>query len=314
MVKLADGAWTRRRQRFQAMASPCEILLWSTDAEAADAAIAAAIAEVRRIEQKYSRYRPDSMLSAINAAAGASPVPIDVETAQLLAYADELWRLSDGAFDATSGVLREVWDFRSGRLPEPSAVEAVRRRIGWPRVELALGTVRLGAAGMQLDFGGFGKEYACDRAAGILSARGIEHAMINLGGDVRALAAQADGRPWRVAIQHPRAPDLALATIDLHAGGLATSGDYQRYMDIDGRRYSHVLDPRSGWPVQPCARSVSVLAPLCLVAGSAATCALLAGADGWQSLAGREWLWVDATGEIRMSGAQFELRACPAEV
>lgn len=308
MVKPPEGTWLRRRQRFQAMASPCEVLLWSTDAAAADAAIAAAIAEVRRIEQKYSRYRPDSILSAINAAAGAAAVPIDAETAQLLRYAGELWRLSAGAFDATSGVLREVWDFRSGRLPEPAAVDAVRSRIGWSRVELGPDSVRLGCVGMQLDFGGFGKEYACDRAAGVLASRGVEHALINLGGDVRALAPQADGRPWRVAIQHPRSPDHAMATIDLHAGGLATSGDYQRCMDIDGRRYSHVLDPRSGWPIHPCARSVSVVAPLCLVAGSAATCALLAGADGWRTLAGREWLWVGAAGEVRMAGERFVLR------
>lgn len=289
------------RPGFRAMASPCEIQLWCGDRRAGEQAAAAAQAEVQRIERKYSRYRDDSVVAQINRGAGAAPLPVDAETAGLLDYAAAAWRQSDGRFDPTSGVLRRAWDFRTPRLPRQSELDALLPLVGWAQVEWQAPLLRLPRPGMELDFGGFGKEYAADRAAGVLAAHGIRHALVNLGGDLRVLGPQPDGRPWRIAIQHPRRPDGILAWIDLGSGGLATSGDYERYFELEGRRYCHLLDPRSGWPVAAPPRSVSVLAPLCLVAGTAATCAALQGIDGWRSLGDRPHLWLGADGVVRGS-------------
>ena len=298
---------------FRAMASPCALAIVAPDADAARRAADGAIAEVARIEAKYSRYRDDSVTTAINRAAGGAPVAIDAETAALLDYADRCHQFSGGAFDVTSGVLRRAWDFKRvpPRLPvarrargggradrlgagragpdrRPGARVASRsdrdRRASadsapGPANESGAGWVRLPRAGMEIDFGGIGKEYAADRAATMLAERGIAGALVDLGGDVRALGAQEGGAPWRVGIRHPRGtrPDEAIAAIDVVDAAVTTSGDYERFIDVDGRRYCHILDPRTGWPVSHW-QSVSVVAPLAIVAGSCATIAMLLGA------------------------------------
>ena len=129
---------------------------------------------------------------------------------------------------------------------------------------------------MEIDFGGIGKEYAADRAATVCAEQGIANGLVNLGGDVRAIGPQPDGTPWRVGIRHPRREGAAIATVLLSAGAVATSGDYERYFEVDGKRYCHILDPRTGQPVAHW-QSVSVVAPLCVVAGSCATIAMLLG-------------------------------------
>lgn len=267
-----------RRYRFHAMASEHELQLWSPDGALADRAAQAAIDDVRRIEAKYTRYRDDSLTAAINRAAGRTRVAIDEETAALLRYADRCHELSGGRFDLTSGVLRRVWDFRSRspRVPSAAEIEAARALIGWDRVEWTERDVRLPCAGMELDFGGIGKEYAADRAAAICREHGIAHALVNLGGDVRALGTHPGGEPWRIAIRHPREPGATIATMALADGALATSGDYERYFEVDGRRYCHVLDALTGMPVTHF-QSVSVAASLALLAGSYATIAMLLG-------------------------------------
>ena len=272
--------------RFAAMASVHELHLSATDPHTADRAASAAIADVRRTEAKYSRYREDSVTSAINRAAGGGPVAIDAETASLLRYADRCHALSDGRFDITSGVLRRAWDFkrRPPRIPSPAEIAAARALIGWQRVEWNDGEVRLPRAGMEVDFGGIGKEYAADRVAAILRDAGIAHALVNLGGDVRAIGPRADGTPWRVGIRHPRDDDAVIATMLLDDEAVATSGDYERYFEVDGRRYCHLLDPRTGMPVAHW-QSASVVAPLAILAGSYATIAMLLGASAERFLA-----------------------------
>jgi thiamine biosynthesis lipoprotein len=286
-----------QRLAFQAMASPCEVMLWGD--RDATAALAAAAAEVRRIEGKYSRFRDDSVVSAINRAAGANAVDVDAETAALIGFAAALHADSGGLFDLTSGVLRRAWRFKEPRLPAEEDIAALLPLIGWERVAWNPPSLRLPVAGMELDFGGFGKEYAADRAAAVLHERGERHALVNLGGDVRLLDAPPDGSPWRIAIQHPRRDDVALARIELRDGALATSGDYERFIEVDGRRYCHALDPRTGWPVE-CPRSVSVVAPLCAVAGAHATIALLKGDGGRDYLdsLGLCYLLVDRAGVV----------------
>lgn len=283
------------------MASPCTIELWGDHERIARAAMHAAQTEVLRIEAKYSRYRDDSVTTAINQAAGRSATPIDAETAALLQFAATCYRDSDGLFDITSGVLRRAWRFDAQAVP-PSvdAVAALLPLIGWPQVQLDARSVYLPRVGMELDFGGFGKEYAADRAAAVLHEHDCAHALVNLGGDVRALDAQADGSPWRVAIRHPRIDGAIVARMDLHVGALATSGDYERFIEHEGQRYCHVLDPRTGWPVR-CAQSVSVLSPLCVAAGAHATIAMLRGDGGHDYLegAGVPYLLIARDGRAR---------------
>ena len=281
-----DAAAASFVYRFAAMASVHELHLAGTDRETADRAARAAIADVARIEAKYSRYRDDSITSAINRTAGSGRVAIDAETASLLRYADGCHALSGGRFDITSGVLRRAWDFRKRppRVPPLREIEAARALIGWPRVEWSDTYVRLPDAGMEIDFGGIGKEYAADRAATVVRDFGIAHALVNLGGDVRAIGPRADGTPWRVAIRHPRDPDAAIATMPLDDEAVATSGDYERYFEVDGRRYCHLLDPRTGMPVEHW-QSASVVAPLAILAGSYATIAMLLGGSAERFLA-----------------------------
>ena len=269
---------------FQAMAATNEVQVHAATPEAARFAAALAIEEVRRIEAKYSRYRPDSVVSLINAGAGSDPVAIDEETAKLLAYADSCHRTSGGLFDATSGVLRRAWDFKRARVPSERELAPLRTLIGWDRAELTETSVRLPAAGMELDFGGFGKEYAVDRAVAVLLGHGIEGAMVNLAGDLAITGPQPGGKPWRVGIQHPRQAGAVVATVDVASGALATSGDYERYLEVDGVRHCHVLDPRTGHAARGF-QSVTAIAPSCLVAGTATTIAMLKGAAS-----GLEWL------------------------
>ena len=290
------------RQTFRAMAAEHEIQLAAPDIDRARRAADAAIADVMRIEAKYSRYRDDSVTSRINRAAGGFEVAIDAETAALLRYADECYGLSGGLFDITSGVLRRVWDFRRDPpvLPTPAELACAVALVGWREVEWTAKAIRLPRAGMQIDFGGIGKEYAADRVATLCLEHGMRHGLVNLGGDIRAIGPQADGTPWRVGIRHPRVQDAAVAGFDLAAGALATSGDYERYFEIAGQRYCHILNPKTGMPVRYW-QSVSVVSPLCVVAGSCATIAMLLEADAPAFLEsqGVQWLGIEADGSLR---------------
>ena len=272
------------RFAFRAMAASNEVQLHADDAKRAREAAGHAIDEVARIEAKFSRYRPDSIVSRINAAAGGEPVAIDAETEGLLGFAAECFRESGGLFDITSGVLRRAWRFDEGRIPSDGELASILPLIGWERVELADGHVRLPRAGMELDFGGFGKEYAVDRATLLLKESGIESGLVNLAGDLAILGPQPGGEPWRLGIRHPRKAEHVVATLPVMSGAIATSGDYERFIEREGVRHCHVLDPRTGRSARGF-QSVTVHAPNCLVAGSATTIAMLKGREP-----GLEWL------------------------
>lgn len=305
-----------QRHVFAAMACRCEVVLDDGDAEAMRASMQAAEAEVRRIETTYSRYRPDSILSRINAQAGGEPVACDAETLALLDFADTLHRASDGLFDVTSGVLRRAWNFKVPRVPTPLELAPLLKLIGWPRVERDGPRVRLPEPGMEIDFGGFGKEYAADRAGAVLAARGHAHGYVNLGGDLRVIGPKADGTPWRIGIQHPRRPGELLAAIPVERGGLATSGDYERYIEVGGQRWCHILDPRSGMPAMHW-QTVSVLAPLAVAAGNLSTIAMLRGEQAIDFLeaSGVPYLAVDRDGQLHRRDRRIDsdaARATPA--
>ena len=262
--------------RFRAMGSPCELQLYGPSRSGLDAIARRSLREVARLEVKYSRYREDSLASAINRSAGDEKgVLVDAETASLLDFAATAHRESGGRFDPTSGVLRRVWDFRSNTLPDPAALDAMRALVGWPKLRWENPRLVLPLPGMQLDFGGLVKEYAADRVAALCREASVASGLVDLGGDLAVVGPHPDGSPWLVGIRNPRRPSEAIARITLHSGGIATSGDYERCMIIDGVRYSHLLDPRTGESFRGGPASVSVTAPLCLIAGAASTMAML---------------------------------------
>ena len=265
--------------RFRAMAGPCALLIDTDDESLARHLAHVARDEALRIEHKFSRYRDDNIVARLNRAQGET-VEVDNETAGLLDYADTCFRLSEGRFDITTGVLRRVWRFDgSAQLPEAAAIEALRPRIGWQRVRWQRPHLTL-PSGMEIDFGGIGKEYAVDRTASLLAAETGCALLVNFGGDLAARGPRRNGSGWTIAIEDPQSvADVQAGTIhfELERGGVATSGDTRRYLCSNGVRYSHILDPRTGWPVPEAPRSVTVVAGTCIEAGMLATFAMLHG-------------------------------------
>ncbi len=284
---------------FRAMGSPCELQLYAAQQGEADTVAQLCIAEVVRLEAKYSRYHTDNLMHELNCAAPAgAAVHVDQETAQLFHFADTCYRVSDGLFDITAGVLRAVWHKGRTHLPDAEDIHPLLARVGWQRVQWQAPVITF-APGMEIDFGGIVKEYAADRLAALCQSAGMHHGIINLGGDIRVIGPHADGTPWQIGIQHPREPWQSLGTLSLSHGAIATSGDYARCLVVNGRRYSHILNPQSGWPVQYLA-SVTVLAELCVVAGSASTIAMLMEHAGqiWLEQLGVSHVWEDMHGTM----------------
>ncbi|GAA6171794.1 FAD:protein FMN transferase [Colwellia sp. KU-HH00111] len=269
---------------FNAMASPCEILVQTQDKSLVQALANIISAEVWRIEDKYSRYDPHSMCSAINSNAGKQVV-IDEETYLLLNFATQCYQLSDGLFDLSSGILRKVWSFNgdildSSQFPSPDTIRAVMPYLGWHKIRFDRHSITL-AKGMEIDFGGIGKEYAVDRAILLTKQYTTVPVLVNLGGDLAVTSPRQNDAYWQVAIEHPglsnkliseHAPDMI---VSLKTGALATSGDAKRYIINNGLRYGHILNAKTGWPIVNAPRSITVAAPQCIQAGILATLALL---------------------------------------
>jgi thiamine biosynthesis lipoprotein len=262
------------------MASPCEVHLSGIGRRRAEDILETVHAEAARIETKFSRYREGNIVDEINRADGC-PVVVDEETARLLDYAADLWSFSDGRFDITSGVLRRAWTFDgSENVPDVDRVERLLARVGWQRVDWQRPTLCM-QPGMEIDFGGIGKEYAVDRAAELIRGE-VNACLINFGGDLLALGPPAAGSGestgWTVGIES-LSGGTAAKRISLTEGALATSGDVRRFVLRGGHRYGHILDARSGWPVEDAPRSVTVLASTCTQAGMLATFGMLMGAS-----------------------------------
>jgi thiamine biosynthesis lipoprotein len=238
-----------------------------------------ALTEAVRIEHKFSRYRNDNIVYQINNSAGL-PVEVDDETARLLDYAEEIWKLSDGLFDITSGVLRRVWKFDgSDRIPEAEAVRQVLAHIGWQKVHWGKPRIEL-PNGMEIDLGGIGKEYAVDATAVLLAGRSAASYAVNFGGDLFISGPRKSGEHWTIGVDDPARPGVGnVGALRIARGGIATSGDARRFLMKDGVRYGHILNPKTGWPPTAGPHSVTVVAPTCLEAGIFSTLAMLHGAD-----------------------------------
>ncbi|WP_375176692.1 FAD:protein FMN transferase [Marinobacter mobilis] len=273
-----DGEDHRWQGHFEAMASPCEILLDGVSRAQAEQALLHAARETWRLEYTLSRYVPGNPVDQINHSHGKT-ITVDDDIALMLDYANQCHELSDGRFDITSGILRRAWRFDgSDNLPDAPTVTALLKLIGWNKVRWHRPQLTL-PEGMELDFGGIGKEYAVDRVLLDLkqSLPRPSAVLVNFGGDLACTGPRCDGSPWTVGIEDHRRSKESHQTLSLRGGALATSGDSRRFLLRNGIRYGHILDPRTGWPVPDAPHSVTVAAPTCTLAGMLATFAMLHG-------------------------------------
>lgn len=271
---------------FRAMASPCEVLIEADGRDEAERILEQVAAEAWRVEHKFSRYRDDNITHRINTSNGKT-IEVDDETARLLDFSDQLYQMSDGMFDVTSGILRKAWRFdQSDNIPDQHQINELLPIIGWSKVSWKKPELKL-LPNMEIDLGGIGKEYAVDRC--VLLVREISEAsvLINLGGDIAVTGERKDGTQWTIGriTSDPGAP---VGVIKLKLGALATSGDEHRYLEKNGKRYCHVLNPKTGWPVEDPPHTVSVAAPTCIEAGMLSTLALLHGKDAEAFLKAQE--------------------------
>jgi len=270
-----------RKRVFPALGTQCELQYAAPggDAQAAEFE-RQAVGWVEAFEAKYSRFRPTSLLSRINAAAGSSWVEVDAEMEQMLKLCDTLNFMTQGVLDPTALPLIRLWNWKDPHPAVPSAeqIAAARRLVGWARVQRASGKIFLPEAGMALDFGGFGKEYAVDIVAQIAAKCGIANVLVDFGHDLRVLGAPP-GRPaWHIGLEDPLRPGQSWGSVALSGSlGIASSGDYIRCFVAAGRRYGHIIDPRTGWPVANGCTQATVVAATCLQAGVLSTTAFVLG-------------------------------------
>lgn len=299
---------TIKRYGFNAMGVPCEIQVYDESRVNARELIRKLAAEVVRLDKKYSRYRRDSFITEINRSAGSKMgIKIDQETRALLRHALTCFEESEGLFDISGGALSRIWDFRVARIPDQKQIDAALQRTGFHKISVRGMRMRM-PPGMEIDFGGIVKEYAADSAAQIARRLGVTQGLVNLGGDFTVIGPQPDDQPWTVGIANPDKRNTMMAKIDLLDGGLASSGDYERCFEVDGQRYSHILNPKTGYPSQGL-RAVSVAGNLCTVAGSVATVAMLKEPDAalaWLEESSLNYVYMSPEGDIKGPGLKKE--------
>ena len=235
--------------------------LWANDKAQGNEAIEAVLAEMRRVDEAMSTYKPTSELSIVNARAAQEPIKISSELFDLLTTSLEYSRITDGAFDITYASVGYMYDFRNHVRPDEKQIAAALPGIDYRHVELDRknSTVHFARPGMRVDLGGIGKGHAVDRGIAVLEARGIDHALVTAGGDSRIIGDRF-GKPWVVGIRHPDRKDEVIARIPLEDAALSTSGDYERYFDEGGVRYHHIIDPKTGHSASK-VRSATIIGP-----------------------------------------------------
>jgi len=293
------GSAPLRRLAFPALGTNCEIKYSAPKGEGQALSFERAVtAWMTGFEAKFSRFRSDSLVSRINAAAGREWVPVDEETEALFKLCDTLHFMTQGVLDPTTLPLLRLWDYRTEnpRLPTDEEVDTARNKIGWKKVQRSPGKVFLPEPGMALDLGGFGKEYAVDIAAQIAIEQGITSALIDFGHDLRAVGTPPDRPAWHIGLEDPHKPGTTSGSIAVIGKGVASSGDYIRRLVVEGRRYGHIIDPRSGRPVANGCLQATVVTGSCLQAGALSTTAFVLGAakgiEFIQSFPGAEGLIV----------------------
>lgn len=290
---------TLRKLAFPALGTQCEVQYAAPGGDQQAAGFEqAVVAWVTAFEAKYSRFRPDSLVSRINAAAGRAPVDVDAEMEAMLKMCDTLFFMTQGVLDPTALPLIQLWNYKAEkpRVPTPAEIGAARELVGWKKVQRTPGKVFLPQSGMALDFGGFGKEYAVDMAAQLAIQHGIPAALVDFGHDLRAIGAPPDRPAWHIGLEDPQKPGATAGSMAIIGKGVASSGDYIRAFTLDGKRYGHIIDPRTGWPVANGCTQATVVAGTCLQAGVLSTAAFVLGVpkgvEFIQSFPGAEGLLV----------------------
>ena len=282
----------------QAMGTAVEIYLYAPSGERASVLFEAAFEEIERVEATLSTYRSTSEISRINRAAAAAPVTTDPEVFDLIARALDYSRRTDGAFDITVGPLLKAWGFfrNDGHYPSPDELSEARAKIGWQHVGLddAERSIRFFTPGIELDLGGIGKGFALDRAARVLRRHGVTAALLGAGqSSYCAIGAPPGAEGWPITVPSPDNPARALSTVQLRDRSLSTSGSNQKYFELDGQRYSHIIDPRTGRPAEgmlqvtvtaPTATDSDALSTALFVAGPERAAALLEKSDSATAL------------------------------
>jgi thiamine biosynthesis lipoprotein len=264
----ATPGWVVREEAI--MGTAIRVELWADERRAGEAAAAAVMEEMHRIDRQMSPHKPGSELSRINREAAQRPVPLSDEMYGLLARALHYSQLTGGAFDISYAAVGQLYDYRQRQRPTPEALAAARALVGWQGLQLDAGsrTLRFAREGMRIDLGGFAKGHAVDNAAALLQRRGVRHAYISAGGDSRVMGSRRShegggsagaGRPWTVAIRDPRRAGEVVAVLPLEDCSVSTSGDYERYFDDGAERVHHLLDPATGRSPQH-VHSVTVIA------------------------------------------------------
>ena len=255
----ARAEWMERTEAI--MGTRVYVELWAEDPARGNEAIEAVMADMRRIDNLMSHYKPESELSQINAHAYQAPVQVDKELFDLIKLSTYYSQITQGAFDITYASVGYLYDYRRHIHPSEAQIKSALPAVNWHNLLLdeKSHTVRFEHAGMRIDLGGIGKGYAVDHGIAILKARGFRHAVVTAGGDTRIIGDHM-GRPWLVAIRHPDDPSKVVTRIPLSDSAMSTSGDYERYFDENGVRYHHIIDPHTGHPASK-VRSATVIAP-----------------------------------------------------
>jgi FAD:protein FMN transferase len=273
---LAEGV---HRLTFQAMNTVCRVLVNTSNRALAREFHAEVLEWVGQFEARYSRFIPDSLIGRINAAAGLHWVDVDSETDALFDLCQEMTFFTRGVFDPTALPLIRLWNWKANPpvVPTSEAIQRAQQLVGWRHVQRRPGAIFLPREGMALDLGGIGKEYAVDRVLELGLQRGLQGLLVDFGADVRAQGHPPNRSAWHVGLEDPRNPGHAWVGLAVAHQAVATSGDYLRFFSHQGRRYGHILDPRTGYPVSNSLLSVSVIAPHCTFAGILSTSAFVLG-------------------------------------
>ncbi len=301
----SQAEWVHHRIERGIMGTSLQIDLYGHDLDGLKKAGAAAVAELERVEAMMTTWKP-SPLTALNDGAGSGPQKVPPELAQIIARSHALHEATDGAFDISFYSVGKLWDFKAAHpvIPPAADIEAALVNVDASRIVIDALTSQVELpSGMAVDLGGIAKGYGVDRAMQVLMDHGIEHAMVNAGGDLKALGLN-DGKPWEIAIKHPRNPRKALASVRLSNQCLVTSGDYERFFKADGRIYHHIFDPRTGMPATGCI-SVSVIGHNAELADALATaCCVLGPEKGKQivdAFPRMEAIFVGMDGSVTMT-------------